>query len=603
MGLDAVNRRLLSPKLHYFLYFGGMASFWPFVTVFAKQLGVTEVPVGLLFTIAPITGLISMPLFGAIADRFKMKKQLFLIFNLINFVVVMLFAFLPTVIPTRNVAFECGVGTSYLLQNRTGFQAGVKNKCNVSEILLSSQSEHSLDLCNLKCDVTHLERQELCQVFLGGHKPSFCGSGDEHDNEDATSLITLQNLQVKTSHAIIVDEILHLPVAQVVEGEVEFGFSCSEKSILASCEVDCFTNQALDFRLQKIPEASNVYTSRVFWSYVALVLTTWIAFAVVTSVADALCFQSLGDQPHLYGVQRQWGAMGWGLFSLMAGALVDYRSQGSLIKDYSPCFYIIVVLLLLNFLVCYYWEVKEEPKPHSLGKSIWELITNPKIFVFILACIVVGTCTGLLWQFLFWYTEDIASCENMKYIKILQGLISIVQCFGGELPFFYISSWFIKTLGHVHCMTLVLGAFGLRFIIYSLLTNPWHILPVELLQGVTYGIFYSNMASYAYVVSPPGSAATVQGIVGAAFEGIGVGIGSFLGGFLYKTISGRLTFRVFGVVTFSFCVIHHLIMKLINRRFTPVAQADTEGYRNGHSKLEEMKDMGAGTKLDYDSDT
>lgn len=198
MGLDAVNRRLLSPKLHYFLYFGGMqldnrtylvkmdstisikllsgmASFWPFVTVFAKQLGVTEVPVGLLFTIAPITGLISMPLFGAIADRFKMKKQLFLIFNLINFVVVMLFAFLPTVIPTRNVAFECGVGTSYLLQNRTGFQAGVKNKCNVSEILLSSQSEHSLDLCNLKCDVTHLERQELCQVFLGGHKPSFCG--------------------------------------------------------------------------------------------------------------------------------------------------------------------------------------------------------------------------------------------------------------------------------------------------------------------------------------------------------------------------------------------------------------------------------------------
>lgn len=90
------------------------------------------------------------------------------------------------------------------------------------------------------------------------------------------------------------DEILHLPVAQVVEGEVEFGFSCSEKSILASCEVDCFTNQALDFRLQKIPEASNVYTSRVFWSYVALVLTTWIAFAVVTSVADALCFQSLG---------------------------------------------------------------------------------------------------------------------------------------------------------------------------------------------------------------------------------------------------------------------------------------------------------------------
>jgi len=70
-------------------------------------------------------------------------------------------------------------------------------------------------------------------------------------------------------------------------------------------------------------------------------------------------------------------------------------------------------------------------------------------------------------------------------------------------------------------MTLVLVAFGIRFLIYSLISNPWSILPVELFQGVTYGIFYSNMASYAYVVSPPGSAATVQGIVGAAFEGIG----------------------------------------------------------------------------------
>jgi MFS family permease len=160
----------------------------------------------------------------------------------------------------------------------------------------------------------------------------------------------------------------------------------------------------------------------------------------------------------------------------------------------------------------------------------------------------------------------------MEYIKILQGLISIVQCFGGELPFFYVSSWFIKKLGHDHCMTLVLAGFALRFILYSIITHPWLILPIELLQGVTYGIFYSNMASYAYVISPPGSVATVQGIVGAAFEGIGVGFGSLVGGFLYKNISGRTTFRTFGIFTAIFCLLHHISMKLINTRFTPVAQ-------------------------------
>jgi len=44
---------------------------------------------------------------------------------------------------------------------------------------------------------------------------------------------------------------------------------------------------------------------------------------------------------------------------------------------------------------------------------------------------------------------------------------------------------------------------------------------MELFQGVTFGIFYSNMAAYASFISPPGAAATVQGLVGAAFEGFG----------------------------------------------------------------------------------
>jgi MFS family permease len=70
-------------------------------------------------------------------------------------------------------------------------------------------------------------------------------------------------------------------------------------------------------------------------------------------------------------------------------------------------------------------------------------------------------------------------------------------------------------------MSLVLFAFGVRFVIYSVLKNPWWCLPVELFQGFTFGIFYATMASYASIVAPPGTEATVQGAVGAVFEGIG----------------------------------------------------------------------------------
>ena len=96
-----------------------------------------------------------------------------------------------------------------------------------------------------------------------------------------------------------------------------------------------------------------------------------------------------------------------------------------------------------------------------------------------------------------------------------------VQCFGGELPFFFLSGWFIRKLKHTGAMSLVIAVFGLRYVLYYAISNPWWFLPVELLNGFTFGIFYATMTSYASEVAPPGSQATLQGVVGAAFEGVG----------------------------------------------------------------------------------
>ena len=82
-------------------------------------------------------------------------------------------------------------------------------------------------------------------------------------------------------------------------------------------------------------------------------------------------------------------------------------------------------------------------------------------------------------------------------------------------------------------MSLVLFVFGVRFILYGHVVNPWLFLPIELLNGLTFGIFYTVMTSYAYRVAPRGSQATMQGVFGAVFEGLGkfpfenAGIGIF----------------------------------------------------------------------------
>lgn len=41
-------------------------------------------------------------------------------------------------------------------------------------------------------------------------------------------------------------------------------------------------------------------------------------------------------------------------------------------------------------------------------RDIGKLFKSARIIVFFLWCIVVGLCTALVWNFLFWHLEDLA---------------------------------------------------------------------------------------------------------------------------------------------------------------------------------------------------
>lgn len=122
------------------------------------------------------------------------------------------------------------------------------------------------------------------------------------------------------------------------------------------------------------------------------------------------------------------------------------------------------------------------------------------------------------------YMEEITlkhHSEKLAWMKTLQGLTTIVQCIGGELPFLFFSGWIIKRLGHWYCMTLGFFVFTVRFYLYSIITNPLWIVPVELLNGITYGLCHAVLIAYARIIAPPSTATTLVGFAGALYEGVG----------------------------------------------------------------------------------
>lgn len=80
------------------------------------------------------------------------------------------------------------------------------------------------------------------------------------------------------------------------------------------------------------------------------------------------------------------------------------------------------------------------------------------------------------------------------------------------------SGMVIQKLGHTPVMAIALASLALRCSLYYLVVNPWWFLPIELLNGLSYGLFHTVMASYASHIAPPGAQATLQAIVRACFS-------------------------------------------------------------------------------------
>jgi len=134
--------------------------------------------------------------------------------------------------------------------------------------------------------------------------------------------------------------------------------------------------------------------------------------------------------------------------------------------------------------------------------------------------------------------EDLVSANNdhgqRAWLKTLQGLAQGIQCFGGEIPFFFWSGWIIRKMGYGNCMALVLAAMAVRMYLYTVIWNPTWIIAIELLNGVSYALGYSVKMSYAKMVSPPDTLNTIIGFLGF-FDCIGMLC--FINLLIYKNIT------------------------------------------------------------------
>lgn len=179
---------------------------------------------------------------------------------------------------------------------------------------------------------------------------------------------------------------------------------------------------------------------------------------------------------------------------------------------------------------------------------------------------------------MFWHLEEVAAETGyMGSIKLIEGCVVAAECLGGEIIFFLISGRILNRLGYVHCLSLCFFTYSVRLGLISIIPNPWWLVAVELLmQGCTYALCYTCIVAYASAIAPPGTSATIQGIVAGMDDGLGFSIGSLIGGQLYRYFGGARSFQMFSAAAFA-TFIAHIFLRPASKHETHISRI---GYQS-----------------------
>lgn len=255
----------------------------------------------------------------------------------------------------------------------------------------------------------------------------------------------------------------------------------------------------------------------------------------IVPITDNSVMELLGERSHLYGRLRLWGAVGWGIASLLAGLLIEHFSATSF-------FYVYLAITCGTLLLSFRLPVAATGVGGRYWQNLKQFISKPDWIIFLVIVFIGGMGMAVMQNFLFLYMKTLGAQGSLMGLTMTFATI-------GEIAVFFFSDRLISKMGTRTVFIVALGANVVRLGAYSVVTAPWMVLGIQLLHGFTFSALWVASVSFARRMSPPGLGATAQGILSAFFFGLAGFTGSMIGGALYESIGPRLMYLIFsGVV-------------------------------------------------------
>lgn len=270
-------------------------------------------------------------------------------------------------------------------------------------------------------------------------------------------------------------------------------------------------------------------------TFVWVLLCYMILYMPTVGLANTIALKSFGEQVDRFPFVRAFGTIGW----IVAGLLIGWAGMSA-----SPEIFRIAAIVSLSLgLYCTTLPSVEADAPQGgsvvaqvLCLEAFGLMRQRSFLVFI-------ACATLISIPLAMYYAYASPYVGTAGIRNVGGTLAIGQM--SELAFMFSMPWLYRRFGVKPLLLVGMAAWALRYALFAIGDGAgglWAIYLGVALHGVCYDFFFVAGAIYTQTIAAPkGVNAQAQGMLTLFTYGVGMLLGSQIGGLLYAQMPANPT--------------------------------------------------------------
>ncbi|MGG0410876.1 MFS transporter [Peribacillus simplex] len=302
-----------------------------------------------------------------------------------------------------------------------------------------------------------------------------------------------------------------------------------------------------------------LYDSSSYLQLILFAMLLYFFLMPIDPLTESLNFTIAEKTGISYGSIRTYGALGYAVISLITGYVMSYFGANSLA-------FLFAGIGLISFIVS--WMMPDAPvsgKPVTLS-SLKHFFSNKETLLFLLLVFICAVPARMNDTFLGVYIRELGGSAK------LVGLTWFLAA-GSEIVVFALSFWWLRKGKEIIIISFAAAFFFIRYFVSAWITDPQLLAYLQVMQLLTFPIFYSAAIQYLYRIVPVEWRATGQTVLALLFFGVSGIVASYIGGAIYGAFGGKTLYLFISSISFIGMVFALVLYRIYGKRLDTAEEA------------------------------